>query len=147
MTTVHRLQDAVHRNQDALVAYTKGSPEEVLAICTGMMQNGKEVPLDGTTRGQILKVDNEYASSGLRVLAVAVRWLPEDIERTPESVEKDLTFLGLVAMMDPPRQGAKEAVEKCRRAGIRIIMITGDYGLTAESIARRLGIARFSQSS
>ncbi|MDM7911526.1 MAG: cation-transporting P-type ATPase, partial [Methanotrichaceae archaeon] len=151
MTTVHRPQDAVrrpqdavHGSQDALVAYTKGSPEEVLAICTGMMQNGKEVPLDESARDKILKVDNEYASNGLRVLAVAMRWLPKDIERTPEAVEKDMTFLGLAAMMDPPRPGAKEAVEKCHRAGIRIIMITGDYGLTAESIARRLGIVRSS---
>jgi magnesium-transporting ATPase (P-type) len=134
----------VHRYQDALLAYTKGSPEDVLASCMSMMLGGREVPLDDASRGQVLKVENEYASNGLRVLAVAMRRLPEDIKRTSEAIEKELTFLGLIAMMDPPRPRAKEAVDKCHRAGIRIIMITGDYRLTAESIARRIGIVRSS---
>jgi magnesium-transporting ATPase (P-type) len=77
----------------------------------------------------------------LRVLAIALRRLPDGLnEYTPESVEYDLTFLGLVAMQDPPRPEVAAAVAQCHRAGIRIIMITGDYGLTAESIGRRIGI-------
>ena len=78
---------------------------------------------------------------GLRVLAVAQRALPADLTTwRPETVECELTFLGLIAMLDPPRPEVAEAVARCHRAGIRIIMITGDYGLTAESIARRIGI-------
>jgi magnesium-transporting ATPase (P-type) len=99
-------------------------------------------------RERIMEANDAYARNGLRVLAVAERSNLESSARTesgpsgytPEVVERDLTFLGLVAMMDPPRPEVSEAVEKCRRAGIRIIMITGDYGLTAESIARRIGI-------
>jgi P-type Ca2+ transporter type 2C len=80
------------------------------------------------------------------VLAVAQRPLPAGVTTsTPETIEADLTFLGLVAMLDPPRPEVADAVDKCHRAGIRIIMITGDYGLTAESIARRIGIIRGSQ--
>jgi len=81
------------------------------------------------------------ARDGLRVLAVAIRYLPKELEgQLADEVEQDLTFLGLVAMMDPPREEISMAVQKCNQAGIRVIMITGDYGLTAESIARRVGI-------
>ena len=91
-----------------------------------------------------------YAREGLRVLAVAYRTLkPQDKDLpssirdySPEVIEKDLTFLGLIAMQDPPRKEVKEAVELCHSAGIKIVMITGDYGLTAESIARKIGIIR-----
>ena len=93
--------------------------------------------------------NDDFAREGLRVLAVAMRSLPDATvkaqsvgEYTAEAIEHDLTFLGLAAMMDPPRTEVKMAVEKCHRAGIRIVMITGDYGLTAESIARRIGIIR-----
>ena len=79
----------------------------------------------------------------LRVLAVAERDLPVDLtDYTPDAVETDLTFLGLVGMIDPPRPEVSEAVEHALTAGIRIIMVTGDYGLTAEAIARRIGIVR-----
>jgi magnesium-transporting ATPase (P-type) len=93
--------------------------------------------------------NDDYARNGLRVLAVACRRLPEasssgsvPLDYSPESIECDLTFLGLMAMMDPPRPEVAEAVQQCHSAGIRIIMITGDYGLTAESIARRIGILK-----
>ena len=106
------------------------------------MMNGSGVPLDEVMRSTILAANDVYARGGLRVLAVAMRKLSTDIEDTPEAVEKDLTFLGLIAMIDPPRIEVKDAVEKCHAARIRIIMITGDYGLTAESIARRIGIVK-----
>ncbi|HOT07891.1 MAG TPA: cation-transporting P-type ATPase [Methanotrichaceae archaeon] len=141
-----RYMTTVHQAQDGEVAYTKGSPEYVLASCTKAMIRGTEVPLSDRLRGQILRATDEYASSGLRILGVAMRRLPKGTNRSAEEVEKDLTFLGLAAMMDPPRPGVKDAVEKCHRAGIRIIMITGDYGLTAESIARQTGIVRSSSA-
>jgi magnesium-transporting ATPase (P-type) len=112
--------------------------------------NGTEIALEEDLRAQIMAANDDYARSGLRVLAVSRRSIHEKIGRSgtrlseynAESVEQGLTFLGLMAMMDPPRQEVSESVEKCHRAGIRIIMVTGDYGLTAESIARRIGIIR-----
>ena len=97
--------------------------------------------MDDDLRSQIMAAHDAYARNGLRVLAVALRELHgEGTDYQPEGIERDLTFLGLEAMMDPPRDEVAQAVETCHRAGIRIIMITGDYGLTAESIARRIGI-------
>ena len=135
MTTVHPFDEG-------LVAYTKGSPQEMVKLCENVMMNGFEIPLDDDTRDEILDANDEYARRGLRVLAVAMRRLPSDTEKTPKAIERGLTFLGLTAMMDPPRPEVSRAVEKCHAAGIRIIMITGDYGLTAESIARLLGIVK-----
>jgi potassium/sodium efflux P-type ATPase len=123
--------------------YVKGAPKEVLTLCTHIRVNGQDFPLDDAQRARVLVANDDYARGGLRVLAVAQRALSESVTQyTTDSVERDLTLLGLVAMMDPPRPEVAEAVEKCHRAGIRIIMITGDYGLTAESIARRIGIIR-----
>jgi potassium/sodium efflux P-type ATPase len=133
----------VHRTGAGSVAFVKGAPRETLALCTSMVRNGAERPLDDGERRQIEQAIDDYARGGLRVLAVAERRLPLDlITLTSEVIERDLTFLGLVAMMDPPRAEVADAVAKCHRAGIRIVMITGDYGLTAESIARRIGIIR-----
>ena len=126
-----------------LIAFVKGAPKEILALSRNIRIAGEDRLLTNDLRGEIIRVNDEYARSGLRVLAVAWRPIPPGPgEFTAESVEKDLVFLGLMAMMDPPRQEVAEAVEKCRCAGIRIVMITGDYGLTAESIARRIGIVR-----
>jgi Ca2+-transporting ATPase len=123
------------------VAYVKGAPKEVLALCTRIRLEGQDRPLGEDLLREVLGTNDTYAASGLRVLGVAMRPIPEGGDwHDPEAVERDLIFLGLVAMMDPPRAEVTEAVQKCHRAGIRIIMITGDYGLTAESIARRIGI-------
>ncbi len=125
------------------VAFVKGAPKEVLDLCVTVLSGGNEISLSREEIEEIMKVNDQFAREGLRVLAVAQRNLPETIiEYTPDTVEEKLTFLGLIAMMDPPRPEVADAVEKCHTAGIRIIMITGDYGLTAESIARRVGIVR-----
>lgn len=137
MSTVHRGPEG------ASLAYVKGSPKEILDLSTHIQVNGQIAPLAVDSRTQIVAVIDEYARNGLRVLAFARRSLPPDLEvPKPETVERDLTFLGLIAMIDPPRPEAAEAVQKCHRAGIRVIMITGDYGLTAENIARNIGIIR-----
>jgi magnesium-transporting ATPase (P-type) len=129
-----------------LTAYVKGAPKEVLALCSRIWRDGRADRLDDEARAQIVETNDAYAREGLRVLAVALRGLPEGwADYTSESVECDLTFLGLVAMQDPPRPEVTEAVAQCHRAGIRIIMITGDYGLTAESVARRIGIIQGAQ--
>jgi len=148
MTTIHQLPGPEGLEQ---LAYVKGAPREVLELCARRWQEGQEIPLDEEERNRILEANDRFARQGLRVLAVAMRRLPFDrathpmLAYTPDVVERDLTFLGLIAMMDPPRPEVVAAVEKCHRAGIRIIMITGDYGLTAESIARRIGILRHGQ--
>ncbi len=125
------------------VAFVKGAPREVLALCKYIQRDGEPHPMDDDIVAQINAANDEYARAGLRVLAVAMRALPAEFTKfDAETLEQDLTFLGLAAMMDPPRPEVAEAVTKCHHAGIRIIMITGDYGLTAESIARRIGIIK-----
>jgi len=125
------------------IAFVKGAPKEVLDLCENVLSGATEISLSREERDEIMKVNDQFAMEGLRVLAVAQRNLPEMIgEYTPNTVEEKLTFLGLIAMMDPPRPEVADAVKKCHTAGIRIIMITGDYGLTAETIARRIGIVR-----
>jgi P-type Ca2+ transporter type 2C len=134
MTTIHRMADRE-------VAFVKGAPREILQLCTSILLDGKPQPLDDSLRAEILAANDEYARAALRVLALARRELPlRSGPYTIENVECDLTFLGLMAMMDPPRPEVEKAIQVCRQAGIRITMITGDYGLTAESIARRIGM-------
>lgn len=141
MSTIHAVQEDA---ASARLAYTKGAPREVLSLCTRVLIDGQMTPLTPDWADQIVAANDRYASDGLRVLAVAMRQLPGESlplsSYTADRVEGDLCFLGLIAMMDPPRAEVAAAVDKCRRAGIRIVMITGDYGLTAESIARRIGI-------
>uniref|UniRef100_A0A831U0S6 Cation-transporting P-type ATPase n=1 Tax=Geobacter metallireducens TaxID=28232 RepID=A0A831U0S6_GEOME len=142
MSTVHRV--TAPRGEGGgplgLVVFVKGAPREVAARCCRIALDGGESALDDGWREKIAAATDRYARGALRVLAVAARELPPGFsDFTPAGVEADLTFLGLVAMMDPPRPEVAEAVERCRRAGIRIIMVTGDYGLTAESVARRIG--------
>ncbi|MGE3537514.1 MAG: cation-translocating P-type ATPase [Candidatus Tectimicrobiota bacterium] len=141
MSTVHQAP----RDTGRLI-YVKGAPREVLHGCCRWLRDGQEVPLTPDLVQQIMAANDAAARRGLRVLAVAQRLLHEEPPHwSAEAVECELTFLGLCAMMDPPRPEVAEAVARCHRAGIRIIMMTGDYGLTAESIARRIGIIRGAQ--
>ena len=139
----------LHQQGRETVAFVKGAPKEVLALCTQFSLAGALQPLDDDRRTSIMAENDAYARAGLRVLAVASRTLPPVARRGGAStrhseaeVEAELTFLGLIAMMDPPRPEVAAAVNTCHEAGIRIVMVTGDYGLTAESIARRIGIVR-----
>ncbi len=125
------------------VVYAKGAPKEMLAQCSSVLVGDQVIPLTETVRQTIIDVNDGYARKGLRVLAAAQRKLPHEFsEYSMESIETDLTFIGLMAMMDPPRPEVLDAVNRCHQAGIRIVMITGDYGLTAESIARDIGIIK-----
>ncbi|HET8564275.1 MAG TPA: cation-transporting P-type ATPase, partial [Candidatus Binatia bacterium] len=131
----------VHREVNWEIAFVKGAPREVLQLCTKIWIHDEVVPLTDPVRAEILDVNDDYARGALRVLALARRDLPPRTgSYTVESVEQNLTFLGLMAMMDPPRPEVEKAVRMCREAKIRIVMITGDYGLTAESLARRVGM-------
>ncbi len=131
----------IHRNGSGDIAYIKGAPKEILQLCRAYLAGGEACPLTPGVRSEILAANDSYARNGLRVLAIATRRLPGQTGAFPaETVEKDLTFLGLVGMMDPPRPEVAQAMQTLRQAGIRMFMITGDYGLTAESIARRVGM-------
>ncbi len=147
MSTIHQLPKPV--NGCRRIACVKGAPKEVMELCTGVLKNGERIDITEEQRVEIMKANDQYASMGLRVLAVACRYLGEDdglpaalSAYTPEMIEQKMIFVGLVVMMDPPRPEVADAVAQCRRASIRIIMITGDYGLTAESIAKRIGIVK-----
>ena len=137
MTTIHNTPEG-HR-----VAYMKGSPETVLQLCERVCQNGKEMKLNKKGRDDILSKNEEMASQALRVLGIAYKVLPQTLaEYNEESIENNLVFIGLVGMIDPPREEAREAVKLCEQAGIKTVMITGDHKLTAVSIARELGIMK-----
>lgn len=123
------------------LAFVKGAPREVLQLCTYIRMHGEVIPMDDNWRARILSANDDYARNALRVLALAYQPLPQRVgSYTIERVEVNLIFLGLTAMMDPPRPEVMEAVKTCQRAGVRMAMITGDYGLTAESLARRIGM-------
>ncbi len=124
------------------VAYVKGAPREILDLCTRISMNGKVEPLTGPEREVIVSRNDSMSKEGLRVLGIAYR--PLDISEgfTIENTEKDLIFLGLAGMADPPRPEVPGVINLCNRAGIRVVMITGDYGLTALSIAKKIGLAK-----
>lgn len=131
------------------VAFVKGAPKETVELCKYVIINGEKREIEQKDIDRIMKANDSYARNGLRVLAVAYRPLTDDLnlpsslrEYTPELIEEQMIFIGLIAMSDPPRVEVAAAVEKCHEADIRIIMITGDYGLTAESIAKRIGIVK-----
>jgi len=126
-----------------LVVYTKGAPDMILEFCPSALVDGTVVPLEENLRGRILASNEALAGQALRVLAVARRDLEDDSSAfAPELVERDMTFLGLIAMMDPPRDEVRTAIAECADAGIRTIMITGDHKATAVAIARDLGFYR-----
>ena len=137
MTTMHKLNQK-SRERKSLVC-VKGAPEVVLGLCTKMQVNGRVVRLSGAEKQKILVQHAEFAKRALRVLAFAYR--ESDNPKDKAGCERDLIFVGLQAMIDPPRPEVKDAVAKCVSAGIRVVMITGDSALTAEAIAKEVGIA------
>ncbi len=125
------------------IVFTKGSPELVLELCTHIQQGDRSVLMTAQQRQQILEQNNQLASQGLRVLGFASKNLTKLSDRDFEdTAETNLTWLGLVGMLDAPRPEVRDAVAKCRNAGIRPVMITGDHQLTAQAIAQDLGIAK-----
>lgn len=141
--SVRKMMSTIHIEKNNKVAYVKGAPKEVLGLCDSIWRAGDIQQLDEKQRIAIMEKNDEFARNGLRVLAMAYRNVArEEKEYTAETVEQNLVFAGLIAMMDPPREEVATAVEECATAGIKIIMVTGDYGLTAESIARRIGIVK-----
>ncbi len=135
MSTVHRTAEG------SLIQFTKGAPDELLKRCTKVLRGGEVVKLTDDIRKEILAANKAMADKALRVLAAAQKALSEEPQAyEPESVECDLCFVGLVGMIDPVRPEVKPAIDECRSAGIRPIMITGDHKDTAVAIAMQLGI-------
>jgi calcium-translocating P-type ATPase len=140
-----RLMSTVDRREDGgLTVHVKGAPEEVLHRSTMVGGPEDHRPITEADRRRVMDVLARYAAQGLRVLAVARRRLPDGAALTErrEDAERELCLLGLVALFDPPRAEAAEAVRRCHTAGIRVLVVTGDYGPTAAEIARRIGIGR-----
>ena len=136
MTTVHRMPDGRH------LAFVKGAPEVLLERCASAQGRDQQQPLTDATRAQILAANETMAKDALRVLAIGYKEVGADVSHEEGTLERDLTFLGLIGMMDPPREEAKEAVRICREVQIRPIMITGDHSLTAVAVAAEVGIYR-----
>ncbi len=132
----------LHWSEGRVLAFTKGAPESVLPLCTMQQGSSKPTPLTVDGRKKVLAQSQAFAQQAYRVLAVATREVERGVERLEiDTVEQGLTFLGLVAMMDPPHREVPDAILKCRRAGVRVIMLTGDHPLTALAIARKIGLA------
>lgn len=139
--SIRKMMTSIHRNGNSLISYTKGAGQSILSGCDKAHWHGNIVPLTDEIRKAITVQMDTYAKGAFRVLALANRELPEGMkEYTSESVETGMTFIGLVAIYDPPRPEVPEGIHKARTAGIRIVMITGDHELTAEAIARKVGI-------
>ncbi len=145
MTTFHRVEIADDKQQDLYplfttpyISFTKGAIDVLIERADTIITSEGLKPIN---RDEIQRINNRMAADGLRVLCVAMKkWdvIPDDL--SPENIENEFTIIGLVGMMDPPREEAKEAVSLCKTAGIKPVMITGDHPLTAYAIAKRIGI-------
>lgn len=141
-TTERRRMSTVHDTPRGRVMYLKGAPESLLPHCRRLFTSQGERPLAAVGRQVIARQAADMASRALRVLGLAYRRLPEPVEVAPAAEEEDLVWVGLVGMIDPPRPEAREAVRRCRRAGIRVLMVTGDHPGTALAVAREVGLVR-----
>ncbi len=134
-----KMMTTIHKYGNGYRIITKGAPDVLLKRCSNCYSGGQIVPIF-SKKDDINEQNNQMAEKALRVIAVAYK----DVEKLPEmqEMEKDLIFCGLIGMIDPPREGVKEAVRTCRRAGIKTVMITGDHLQTAKAIAKELGILK-----
>lgn len=139
--STRKMMSTLHQTEKGVIQYTKGAPDEVLRKCTTYLKNGHAEPLTDTARAEILAANKSMADKALRVLAAAQHvWTHVPKANEPKDLEKDLCFIGLAGMIDPVRPEVRAAIDECRSAGIRPIMITGDHIDTAKAIARELGI-------
>ena len=136
-----KLMTTLNENNNKYIIYTKGGVDELLKRCKNYLYKG-EIKTDLENYANIIREKNEeMAKNALRVLACAYKEIPEiPTDEEMQNEESNLTFIGLVGMIDPPREEAKKAVEKCKTAGIKTVMITGDHKITATAIAKQLGI-------
>ena len=133
-----KLMTTVHKNNDKYISITKGAPDILIKKCNKIYINGKIQELSITEKRKIEGKNIEMANNALRVIAVGYK--ENEYLNKEDNLEKDLIFVGLIGMIDPPREGVKKAVKTCKKAGIKTVMITGDHIATAKAIARELGI-------
>ncbi len=140
--STRKMMTSIHRNPGGEVtAYSKGASTEIVARCSSMLLDGRLVPMTEELKSRILEQADSFAREAYRVIALALRDLDHEQDKYESvTVEKDLSFAGLVAILDPPREDVAQAVQKARDAGMKIVMLTGDHVLTAEAIARQVGI-------
>ena len=135
----NRYMVTLHTDDGKSVAYIKGSVEKIMNFSRYRLENGRKVPLQAADFHKIITAANDMAGEALRVIALAYTELPAETEKINDKIlQSDWVFTGLAGMEDPPREEAKNAVKKCKQAGIKVVMITGDNKVTAESIARQL---------
>ena len=137
-TSERKLMTVIYQKGRKKVAFVKGAPEIVLRKCKHIEKSGKVRKISKVDRDKILKMNRNFAGSSLRVLCIAYKNISGSL--TVENVEENLTFLGLVAMRDPPKEGVKDAVKRCKSAGVKVVMITGDNEETAKAISKDIGI-------
>ena len=130
----------VHLASKKKMAFMKGAPEIVLERCTKILSKGKVRKITEEDREKILKVNEAMAMQALRNLGFAYRELPESANSFDEKIENDMTFVGIMGMIDPPREEVKDAISLCRNAGIKVVMVTGDHKLTAVAVAKELNL-------
>ena len=138
-----KLMTTIHKVGNRYRIITKGAPDVLIKRCSKYYEEGIQKTITSKQLNGIDENNNKMANNALRVLAIAYK----DVDRLPnkidsENIEKELTFVGLIGMIDPPREGVKEAVATCRKAGIKTVMITGDHITTAKAIAREIGILK-----
>ena len=131
----------IHKDDHKILAYTKGAPRSILSICDRIASDGETKDLAGEQLRSVEEKIREFAGEGLRVVALAYRELAEENWSKGKNVEKNMTLVGLAAMRDPARPEVKEAIRLAKQAGIKTVIITGDYGPTAQAIAAEVGIA------
>ncbi|MCK4521254.1 MAG: cation-translocating P-type ATPase [Nanoarchaeota archaeon] len=123
-------------------AYVKGAPALLLKVCDRILENGRVRKLTKKDRKKILTMNDSFAGKALRLLALAYKEIPDSKKYSIDCVEKNLVFVGLVGMIDPPRDEVKQAVEQCREAGIKVMIITGDHAITTKAVAQQIGLFR-----
>lgn len=146
--STRKMMSTIHEFGDKCLVITKGAPDIVLKKCKYYKQNGQIIEIDENITRKIERINENMAQKALRVILVAYKIIDQkNLKVEDKSVEENLVFLGLIGMMDPPRQNVKEAVETCRRAGIKTVMITGDHIETAKAIASKLGILKLNDKA
>lgn len=145
--SMRKMMSTVHLYGNKYVQFTKGAPDEIIKRCGYVLLGGKVVPLTSATKCEILDENKRMAQKALRVLACAVKYYSVLPNADPENLERDMCFIGLVGMIDPVRPEVVGAIEECKRAGIKPIMITGDHLDTAVAIAKQLNIISSEQEA
>ena len=141
-----KMMSIIRKKQDHIISYVKGAPEKILNKSSYELINNRKIKIDETRMKELIKVYEDMARQGLRVLGFAYRELG-GLNIIEENAEEELVFVGFQGMIDPPRKEVRNAIELCKKAGIKVIMITGDSQLTAEAVAREVGLVGESISS